>query len=378
MKTHSFAVVIMTLVGLLCSNLAFASTINGYAKFSALKTTYYIGALELAEAQTDAERILNSESAQRMVLSIQEEWSPRRFKTMWNDAIFLSNDHNLLLDNNDDVQAFLNLPKGFLLPGDELTVSFDGNGTGVSLNQTAVFKTNDKTLFQVILSTWIGAKPPNSQFKKQILGLSNSSDLKAEFDAISTSEERQMVTQFWYQKPEPPAPVEQTPVAAPVVSTQVPATKAKSAPVKPAPVATPKIEPKPLTAATPKPVALQPKPKVTTPKKPQAPLLKQYQALVQQAVLSAARYPRRNEIAREVDGLVSEMNPAGVVAFNLQLNRVGKLLDIQEVTVSDAEILNKFALKALQKAEFPVAPTALQGAIFQARVSLHFANRRVQ
>lgn len=350
---------------------------NGVAQYSDLKTDYYIGALELASKSSDASEILANTGSQKLTLRIKEEWSPRRFKRLWQDAILLNNDQQLLISENQNIELFLSLPKAYLLPGDELIASYADGKTNLSINGSNAFSADGKTLFNILLSTWIGSKPPSTKFKDEILGLKDSDKIKTEYNATNTDPERAFVTANWFRKSAPAQPIKLAePVAVKPVKSIV---KLAAKPLRNAVNPAPKQDVASSTAKISNAPAINEQAQLASLEKAkQIELLQQYQALVQTAILDKARYPRRNELAKEVDGLVSQMAPEGIVSFNLQMNRQGKILDIQETVVSDIEILNKFALKAVKKATIPLAPETLKGSIFQAPITLNFARSRVQ
>lgn len=376
-----------------CSALAVANayaqdlTTNGMAAFSSLRTTYYIGALQLSASTANADAILSSASPQAMRIKVRNDWSPRRFSSLWSDAIFLNSSDDELNVQTDNINDFLELPKGYLLPGDEILIEFDGTESRVSLNDIAILEVKGKAFFNTLLRTWIGNKPPSRGFKDGLLKAKFKKSVAEDFASLEAAEERKYVVESWYPSAgeEVTEQVEQAiAVLTPAQPTQVAASAKAEAPVaKPVkPQAAPKA---PVTVAK----APEPKAPAPAPAKPAAPVKAMAKAVdpavhnghldaIEAAVKSVAKYPSRSEQARELEGLVSQMNPEGTVVFQIQINRAGELVDIQEKQISDIDLLNKMSLRALRNAEFPQAPDSLQGKLFSRTVSLEFINNKVK
>lgn len=375
-----------------CSALALANayaqdlTTNGMAAFSSLRTTYYIGALQLSASTANADTILSSASPQAMQIKVRNDWSPRRFSALWSDSIFLNSSDSQLNRQTDNINRFLELPKGYLLPGDEIIIEFDGMYSRVTLNDVAILETQGKAFFNTLLRTWIGNKPPSRGFKDGLLKAKFKKSVAEDFASLEAAEERKYIVESWYSPEENPVSVEVEQAIATLAPSKPSQTTTAIAPITPTP-AKPKAKPTPKAQVAVAPTTTA-ETQVVTPKPaaPSAPaavpvdpaIRSQHLAAIESAIKSVAKYPSRSQQARELDGLVSQMNPEGTVVFKIQINRSGELVDIQEKQISDIDLLNKMSLRALRKAEFPQAPDSLQGKLFSRTVSLDFIDNKVK
>ena len=150
-------------------------TMNGLASYTKLRKEYFIGALFLESSNNNADTIISMPGRKRLDMRIVvDKWSPRRFSKEWIGAILLSNSHApITLEKlTTQIQAFSNIPRDNLITGDRLTIDLTPNKhTTVYLNNERVFRTSNNSFFYAILNTWIGSKPPSSDFKKDMLQL---------------------------------------------------------------------------------------------------------------------------------------------------------------------------------------------------------------
>ncbi len=172
--------------------------LTGIAEYSELRRPYYIGALYLDKSVISAGQVLSSWGRRRMEMRITaERWTPRRFSSQWTQALILNADSAQLQKFDDAFVSFNNLPRGALRRGDHLVVESDKKGrTRVSLNGTEMFAENTPGFFEVLLSTWIGDKPPSTEFKNAILSTVEQS-LMAKYRALQPSDKRTLAVATW-------------------------------------------------------------------------------------------------------------------------------------------------------------------------------------
>jgi periplasmic protein TonB len=242
-------------------------TLNGMASFEQLRKEYYIGALYLGFPGHDSATIANMPGKKRMQINVTaDRWPALRFSQMWNQAITINNASAFINANALDILAFTSVPKGDLVEGDRLIVELTGsNKTQVSLNGAIALRTNSPALFTMLLNAWIGARPPTSEFKRDILELPKNqagNDLVARFENIRPSDARKKVIAGWGFKTEPEAATTTAAaVASTAAATAATATAAPTAPIaatappKPEPVTPPKPEPAAKSIAEAKPAA---------------------------------------------------------------------------------------------------------------------------
>ncbi|MBR9805334.1 TonB family protein [bacterium] len=255
---------------------------NGIATHNELRRDYYHGALFVESLSNSAETLVSQSSAQKMVLHIViDEWSPRRFSQHWNQSILINNSAEDRGRYANDIATFKKLISSPLVKGDEFVIEkIPGKATLIKLNDTTLMRAKSG-FFPLLLNTWIGSRPPSSEFKSSILSLGSDAATKQvinEFNQLQPTQQRKRTVASWIRKPEPPKPVVSAPRPAPKPAPK-PAVVAKPKPA-PKPVAVTKPAPKP----APKPIAVtkpvpKPAPKpaatvVTLPKATTKPVIK--------------------------------------------------------------------------------------------------------
>ena len=171
---------------------------TGLAAYSELRKPYYIAALYLDQPVISAGQVLSSWGQRRMEMRITaDRWTPRRFSSQWTQALILNVDPGQLEKYDDAFVSFNNLPRGALRRGDHLVVESDEKGrTRVSINGTEMFTENKPGFFEVLLSTWIGDKPPSREFKSAILYEIDQA-LIAQYKALQPSDKRTATVAAW-------------------------------------------------------------------------------------------------------------------------------------------------------------------------------------
>lgn len=380
-------------------------SLNGIAAFEQLRKEYYIGALYLGWPGHDQATIANMPGKKRMAIHITaDRWPALRFAQMWNQAITINNPSAFINANALDILAFTSLPKGDLVEGDRLVIELATNNTTVvSLNGITALRTGSPALFTMLSNAWIGARPPTSEFKHDILDLPKGqagTDLIARFENVRPNDARKKVIAGWGFKLEPepaaataPAVATVTAPAAPAAPAPAPAAPAPKKPeaetkpveapkpvaeTKPAAAAKPAeqkpVEPKPApaptVAATPEPVkpaaVPQPDPAALAAKaahdKEQDALNTEYAGVVRNKVLRNIEYPKR-AVKDSIEGLVM---------VRIKVDRNGGLGSV-EVAQSADDLLDAEALRAVRKAApFQKAPDALEGNSFELIVPIVF------
>ncbi|MDB6060547.1 MAG: hypothetical protein JWM78_650 [Verrucomicrobiaceae bacterium] len=366
-------------------------SINGIASFEQLRKEYYVGALYLGWPGHDAAAIANMPGKKRMELHITaDRWPALRFAQMLNQLITINNPSAIINANALDIVAFSSIPKGDLVEGDQLIIELTANNTTlVSLNGVTALRTDNAALFTMLLNTWVGQRPPSSEFKRDILDLpkdKTGADLVARFNTVHPNDARKKVIAGWGFKTEseaavasatsavtaaapsaaphptpPPAPVsapaapvkKAEPVAAAKPEAEQKAKEVASAPATalPAPAADPAQ-----TAATPVVAALNPD------AEKQRILRSEYIGQLRKLVVKNIDYPKR-AIKESIEGLVM---------VKVKVDRNGSLASFEIVQPAD-DLLDAAAERAAQKAApFPKPSDELQGAIFETLIPIVF------
>ncbi|MFA7553797.1 MAG: TonB family protein [Spongiibacteraceae bacterium] len=374
--------------------------LNGLAAFEQLRKEYYIGALYLQSLNQDASSTFNFSGKKRMDIRITiDKWSPRRFAQQWNQQILINNDQESQNQFTDQILAFIDLAKDDLVAGDRITIDLEPNvGTTVYLNNTKVFTETDNAFFEVLLNTWIGQRPPSSDFKSHILTLPTDqagTNLLIRYEGLHMDKARQKLAADWF-KPKPnlvtdnpttkntnssvrgaPPSSESTVTAkrniidedvaqlAATVKAATPTTASKTkaiptpeltlekpqlaaAPAAPTKNETAKMAPAPAPV---KPTAAKPAaPTVDTKAAEEQRLLDIYRSNVLKLTYLNTQYPKR----------AMDFKQEGRVTMVVKVNRNGELLDISEEVLSEHNMLNSAARRAIKKtAPYPEIPNGI-------------------
>lgn len=383
---------------------------NGIAAFEQLRLEYFIGSILTPSPSANADTLQAQAGPVRMSMRITaERWPAMRFAQQWNQLILINNDSRVLNENLMDVLAFTSFLKEDLVAGDHLTIDLtDADTTLVSLNGAPMMATTSPALFRMLLRSWIGPRPPSSEFKRDMLTMPTEaagSALIARYEAVQPDDKRIAQARGWAMAEpaaaaETPAPaaepdrsvaaaaarataalVEMSPpdsnasrarpeVVAPALPAPEPAVAAaaKRAAEAPAAAAAPSAAPQPQAAPVPAPVAesapaavqvaaarLDEITPTTRPLDPALQLkvaLDSYNNRMRGLVYRQITYPQK-AIARNIEGLV---------VVRARLAQDGTLLSA-EIAQSADRLLDKAALRAMERAApFPVIEQLPQGA----------------
>jgi TonB family protein len=357
-------------------------SMNGLARFEQLRKEYYIGALFLESTSHDPGGVIAMPGRKRLALHITaDRWPPLRFAQQWNQAILINSDSGTLNANVMDVLTFTSLPKDDLIDGDRLYIDLGADGgTVVSLNGTVMMRTTSDALFRLVANSWIGPRPPSSDFKNDLLAPTTSNpgtaDLLNRFEATAPTDARRKLVAGWAGKQETASAVAAAPPAPAAVPESTSSTRAESgpaAPAAPAPAqpAAAVAEAAASTPATPSRAEIQARERAAAQAEEEA---RQRQAAEQQAlyatynnglrqlVYSHIKYPRR-AVERSIEGLV---------VLRIETDRNGKLLDLNPAQ-SAHRLLDKAAMEAVERAApFPQIAAALQGDRFSFMIPVVF------
>lgn len=177
--------------------------LNGIASYWMMTSETYIAALYVENSTASADKLLQGKQLKRMDMRITTaSWRPRSWSEEWNDAIGRNNEQSVSDDYADEILAWSNIIKGPLQAGDRIVVDYTpGESTTASINgvQVATFERPD--FFHVLLSTWVGPKPPYDEFRQQILQKDPAvtGDLSSRFDNSRPEDmaARRKVVQQW-------------------------------------------------------------------------------------------------------------------------------------------------------------------------------------
>lgn len=199
-SSSTFASPVLAKVALLLSFLCFSVAsqalshselnMNGIASYWSLSSEIYAAALYMEEPHDTEDGILYAPGLKRMEMRVvADKWRERSFAKIWTQAIIINNDKEIQQALVKEIAEFTRMPKGPFLYGDKITIDYTpGDGTRVKVNDTELLHIENELFFNALLRTWIGARPPSTEFKDYILKLDESdlvvSDLLGFYDHI--------------------------------------------------------------------------------------------------------------------------------------------------------------------------------------------------
>lgn len=261
---------------------------------------------------------------------------------------------------------FFNNLKGSLRYSDVLTISEKTNASGVLiyLNGHTLADIDDAGFFDLLLKAWIGAVPPNTEFKRALLGDYRPEDL-IRYRAISPSQARRAAVAAWLvPEPEPATELTEVPVKATEDAAEPePQTVPQADPgIAPQSPAVSEVAEKDVTEVTP-PVQAAPEPPAAeveedlpnfSPESLTA--LQDYTARLVQLTHANIEYPRR----------AVQLKQTGSVRMGVIINREGRIMDVQPLLSSGYKQLDRAVEKAIRRAEpYPALPETIAAEHFE-------------
>lgn len=326
--------------------------LNGIAIYSELRTDFYIGALYTSVPKNSSDELLNSEQDRRMVLRIlASRWSARSFDQHWTQSILINNESEDLSRFADTILDFTGILGGKLVSGDEIILDNPlGKGLTLSVNGVELMQVAEpaqgSAFFNLLLNSWVGARPPSSNFKQDILQApADAADLLAIFDGLTPADGRLATIQGWSAEEEPePAPQPTTATTEPAqprgpTPQQIAAARAKAA------------EEAAAAAAAEEAARLAEQARLAKEAEELAAgLTLLYRSNVMKLIYSRVVYP----------GRAIDRNQEGTVQLTVRLKKDGELIEASLAEESEYSLLNRAALKAVKDAApFPTAPEKL-------------------
>jgi len=145
--------------------------LNGRGIANKFQLDYFLAELYVDQISSNAE-LLASKTSVRMELTVAvEEWSKRQFTEHWNQAIFINNSLEDREIFSDDIVRWLSSIKGSFKKGDHLVFKKSADRFTFTVNGVELFENTDPGLASLFLNTWIGSRPPSSEFRTSILGV---------------------------------------------------------------------------------------------------------------------------------------------------------------------------------------------------------------
>ena len=171
-KWRSYFTSMVIAIALLFSCLAKAElTLNGSTIYSDLGRDQFVAALYTETAHNNPEVIQAMDSEKRMEVRILNNYSKRRWINLWMQSISINNSRENFSDSAEELIALMQAPKSAPQKGDILEYLFSPeSGTSMHFNGTELISDLSGEVFGLLLRTWIGAIPPSTNFKDELLG----------------------------------------------------------------------------------------------------------------------------------------------------------------------------------------------------------------
>lgn len=171
---------------------------NGTATYSELGSRLFLATLFLESPSESAQEVMASTQAKRIEMRFSDRVSKRRWRQTWTQSIAINSPQDSLNAAASELSDTLDTFQSGLEYGDSVVINYDPlYGTSVSVNGVKLIQEKSLTLFNLFLSAWIGSVPPNSQFKEDILGQSDTANTYTEFLAIQPAQSRIDIVKSW-------------------------------------------------------------------------------------------------------------------------------------------------------------------------------------
>ena len=364
--------------------------LNGSTVYSDLGRDQFVAALYTETVHSNPQVIETLDSEKRMEVRILNNYSKRRWINLWMQSISINNSRENFSDSAEELIALMQAAKSAPQKGDILEYLFSPqSGTSMRFNGTELISDLSGEVFGLLLRTWIGAIPPSTSFKEELLGNQRNQQARDLLENLTPDKQRIALAASWIV-PEPveqeapkqePSKQEAKPIAAPV---SVPTTAPKpiqtaalnKAPIKELkPVSVSEDAAPNQVAANENSISDQSISEITDNQAAEEPeeeidfnviealAQRDYTPLVVQKIYQNISYPSR---------AVSK-NQQGTVRVAIKISRTGELESALTTQESRHSSLNKAALKAVEKAApFPTLPEEITADSFELSIPITF------
>ena len=177
--------------------------LNGSTIYTDLGRDQFVAGLYMETAQNNPDIIQDMDSEKRMEVRILNNYSKRRWVNLWMQSISINNSRENFLGSAEELIALMQAPKSAPKEGDVLEYLFSPeSGTSMRFNGTALISGLSGEVFGLLLRTWIGAIPPSTSFKEELLGNQRNSAARDLLQSITPDKRRIALAASWIL-PEP-------------------------------------------------------------------------------------------------------------------------------------------------------------------------------
>ncbi|NQD36555.1 TonB family protein [Permianibacter sp. IMCC34836] len=389
--------------------------LNGVGVARLLNEDMYVAVLYASRPTGNPAELLDARQRRRLQLRIlADRLYPSGVARHFRDLVSLNNPRDEITREAKNLNRFYGLFQYGLMRGDE--VIFDnvaGKGLLVSINGQTVAEFSSPMMFDLLLRCLIGDKPPNLQFRSQLLGDQDAAGRAANlarFAALQPQDERKTIyatvkapaaDNAIAETPSKPEPAKIEPAKPEPVKTVA---ENKPAPVvsKPASPPRPVEKPEPVSQSVTSPgttntntanpstskvpahteliAAVTPGGNTDAVKAPTVKtltadevtaLLQRYEGQLRERLLAAMEYPRRD--MKRKYGITQMARQKGKVVLRLNLDTGGDVNAAWLQERTNEAILDNAALALVDKvAPFPPLPQELPDSAYEFYVPLEF------
>ena len=185
--------------------------LNGSSVYSDLSKTQFAAALYLETPQKNPDTVHSMQGERRMEVRVLNNYSKRRWFNLWMQSIYINNSRETFSESAQDLVTLMQAAKSAPQKGDFIEyLSSPDKGTSMRFNGTQLVADLPTEVFGLLLNTWIGAIPPSTNFKQEILGKQRNPEATQLLETVATDPRRATLAASWILPPKPKA------VAAPV------------------------------------------------------------------------------------------------------------------------------------------------------------------
>jgi periplasmic protein TonB len=369
--------------------------LNGSTVYSDLGKDQFVAALYTETAHNSPQVIQAMDAKKRMEVRILNNYSKRRWINLWMQSISINNSREDFSGSAKELIALMQTAKSAPKKGDVLEYLFSPqNGTSMRFNGTELISGLSGEVFSLLLRTWIGAIPPSTNFKEELLGNRRNSAALRLLESVEPDQERVAMAASWNlpepvksaPKPEPKMksvilkPLKTAPKVAAVAKIAQPVVKPTTKSNSDSEDATTETENLATAEDTVKDIGLNKDVADNSESAiseneeadededidfnvAEALAQRDYTPLVVQKIYQNISYPRR----------AVSLNHEGTVRIAIKIGRSGELQHVMTTQKSKHSSLNKAALKAVVKAApFPTLPEQVTAEFFELSIPVTF------
>ena len=177
---------------------------NGSSLYSDLGKDQFAAALYLETLQKNPSIAHSMQGQKRMEVRVLNNYSKRRWFNLWMQSISINNSRETFSKSAQDLITLMQAAKSAPQKGDFIEyLSSPDQGTSMRFNGTELVADLPAEVFGLLLNTWIGAIPPTTSFKDEILGKESNPAAVELLETVVTDPQRVTLAASWTLPPEP-------------------------------------------------------------------------------------------------------------------------------------------------------------------------------